>query len=63
MLAHLQLDICLRFVTGTYVDGVYCDSVPRLAWHYVSSPGDFAFDCLTSIPFSWVDWYSLQVAH
>ena len=55
-----QVDICLRFVTGAYIEDVYCDSVSRLAWNYVSSPSGFAFDAVTSVPFSWLDWDSLK---
>ena len=57
----MQIDIGLRFVTGAYIDGVYCDSVRTLAWHYLTTPSGFAFDAITSIPFSWLDWDSLKV--
>jgi hypothetical protein len=57
----MQMDIGLRFITGTYIDGAYCDSVRTLAWHYLTTPSGFAFDAITSIPFSWLDWDSLKV--
>jgi hypothetical protein len=61
IISLMQIDICLRFVTGAYIDGAYCDSVRRLTWHYVTTPSGFAFDAITSIPFSWLDWDSLKV--
>ena len=45
-----------------FVTMIHTLQVRRLAWRYLTSPSEFAFDALTSIPFSWIDWIFLQAA-
>ena len=52
------LEICFTFVTGAYIEGQYSDDWRRVGWHYVS--GMFLFDCGTSIPVAWIEWYGLK---
>ncbi len=57
-----QMEILARFFVGIDVNGRYCDEFRLIAWHYAMSPTGLAFDAVTSIPISWVDYVYSEVA-
>ena len=57
-----QLDIILQFFTGIHNEDLsYCDDMRKIALYNLSSLTGFWFDCVTSIPFSYMDLYSREV--
>ena len=55
---YFLLEIPYTFFVGVNLHGVYCDEYRVVGWHYLKT--HFLFDCGTSIPVSWVEWYSQQ---
>ena len=59
-----QFDIILQFFTGVHNEDMsYCDDVRKIALYNLASITGFWFDCVTSIPFSYIDLNSLEVAY
>jgi hypothetical protein len=52
-------EVSLNFFMGTYIDGEYTDSMPRVAYTYAVR-GGFVFDFFTSIPVAFVEYFLIQ---
>jgi hypothetical protein len=58
----LQLEVVYQFFVGTFDQtGTYEDSFYVIARNYALSYGGLWFDALTSVPWSYLDFYSYQV--
>ncbi len=57
-----QLDVILQFLTGCFVEHntEYVDSYSRIALRNLTSLKGFWFDCVTSMPWSFMDYYAYQ---
>jgi hypothetical protein len=54
--ARAQAEVLLQFFVGYHTeDNRYCDDILALARRNLSSLTGFWFDCVTSIPFSFID--------
>ncbi len=51
----------VQFLTGCFVDPDYLDSYSRIALRNLTSLRGFWFDCVTSMPWSYMDYYAYQV--
>lgn len=51
-------EIIVTFFVGVLHEGSYVDHLPTVAWLYVKSR--FLFDCVTSLPTSWVEYAALS---
>ena len=61
-LLGVQFEALSRFAVGTYGHGqVYEDDVGRVVMNNLSSLTGFWFDCVTSIPWSWLDFATYKV--
>ena len=57
-----QFEIILQFCTGVVdISETYCDSFKVISARYLASPSGFGFDCLTSLPWSFNDFYAYRV--
>ncbi|EKX43259.1 hypothetical protein GUITHDRAFT_140581 [Guillardia theta CCMP2712] len=52
------LEIAFTFFCGAMVKGRYCDDASTVASSYLR--GSFCFDVITSIPVSWVEFFTLR---
>ena len=60
--AWVQVDVILQFFIGIHNEDMqYCDDIHRVLLLKLKSPSGFWFDCITSIPFSYMDLYFHQV--
>jgi hypothetical protein len=59
---YWQVEIVLQFLTG-YVDisETYCDDFRSIGAKYLSSPSGFCFDFVTSLPWSFNDYFTYKV--
>ena len=55
--AFFLVDLFYRFLVGVVrPGGVYVDTIPGVARIYLTTPGGFLFNLVTSVPFGWIDW-------
>jgi hypothetical protein len=53
--AH-QIEVAFQFVTGTFDSTeTYCDELSFIATRYLTTIRGFWFDCITSVPWSFMD--------
>ncbi len=55
-----QLDVVVQFLMGCFVDPDYVDSYSRIALRNLTSLRGFWFDCVTSMPWSYMDFLAYQ---
>jgi hypothetical protein len=55
-----QLDVVVQFLMGCFVDPDYVDSYRLIALRNLTSLSGFWFDCVTSMPWSYMDYYAYQ---
>ena len=61
MATYLQFEVLVQLITG-YLDGTntYIDDFAKIVFFRLSSPW-FWFDCITSLPWSFLDLLAYQV--
>ncbi len=55
-----QMDVVVQFLMGCFVDPDYVDSYSRIALRNLTSFSGFWFDCVTSMPWSYMDFSAYQ---
>ncbi len=59
-----QIEVFVFFVTGKFdKNEIYHDNILYIVWERLRSPGEFWFDAVTSIPWSFLDFLSYLVTH
>ena len=59
---YLQFEIVVQFFVGKYYKEMYyMDDIPWIFKSNLMSPSGFWFDCVTSIPWSCLDFHTHQV--
>jgi hypothetical protein len=56
------MDVVFQFLTGCYVEPDYLDDFSRIATRNLSSVSGFWFDCVTSMPWSYMDYNAYQAS-